>query len=82
MRATSQYASYPRVTASDGSERVEFPEHVQRARASLDFAHQIISGARVQCEFPDQHSSACDRLDKACDALIDAMTKLREGGVA
>jgi hypothetical protein len=66
----------------DGSIRVEMPRRVQEARASLEGARQIIVGAMLQCQFPDQHESACVRLDKACDALIDAMSKLREGGAA
>ncbi len=82
MSATSQYAQYPSTRLSDGSIRVEMPPRVQEARASLAFAHEIIVGAMLQCQFPDQHASAISRLDKACDALIDAMTKLREGGAA
>lgn len=82
MRATSQYAQYPSTRLRDGTIRVDLPPHVQQARASLDFAHQIIAGSRLQCEFPEQHASACQRLDTAINALIDAMTRLREGGAA
>lgn len=82
MSATSQYAQYPSRMLPDGSIRVEMPRRVQEARASLEGARQIIVGAMLECQFPDQHASAIARLDKACDALIDAMSKLREGGAA
>lgn len=80
MPATARYASYPRVTARDGSERVEFPPHVQEARVSLSHAREIIAGAMVQLEFPDQHDSAYGRMDTAINALINARHSLREGG--